>query len=76
MKINLIKTKDGKLKGWEIIPEDREEKLVLGSIRNAEFWGYDDTHPKYDGIETSQDDKGHTYVEKLKYCIPKYKNKK
>lgn len=73
MKIELIKTKDKHLKGWKIIPENQEEKRILGSIRNAEFWGFDDTHPTYDGCKTSVDNEGKTWIEELKYAIPKYK---
>lgn len=71
MKIELKKTKDNHLKGWTIIPENEDEMRILGSIRNAIFFGLDDLEPKYAGITTTPDEK---FVTSLSYCIPKYKN--
>lgn len=68
MKINLLYTDDNKhVKGWEIIPENEDEKKVLGTIRNRYFWGLDDMFPKYAGIETKDN-----YVTRMLFRIPKY----
>ena len=67
MKIELLKTKEKHLKGWDIIPENEDEKKILGTIRNAIFFGIGDMHPKYAGIKTEDN-----YVTKLMYRIPKY----
>ena len=76
MKIELKKTENNYLKGWELIAETVEEKHILGSIRNAEFFGFELNHPEYDGYEDEvvNDDNGkeHRYVTKVKYKIPKY----
>ena len=75
MKIVLLKTENNHLKGWDIIPEDSSEKRILGSLRNAIFWGFDDTEPKYAGMESEvieEDGKEQTYVTKLMWRIKKY----
>ena len=76
MKINLLKTEDNHLKGWDIIPENDDEKKILGSLRNAIFWGFDKTEPKYAGMEDEikedKNGKEHRYVTKLMWRIPKY----
>ena len=70
MQIHLLKTEDNHLKGWDIIPENEDEKLILGTMRNAIFFGIGDMHPKYAGIETEDN-----YVTKMMYRIPKYDTK-
>lgn len=76
MKIQLLKTEDNHLKGWDIIPENEDEQLVLGSIRNAIFFGLDDSYPRYDGRESEvkKDENGDNreYITKLMWRIPKY----
>lgn len=69
MKVNLIKTESGSLKGWDIIPENEDEKLILGSMRNAIFFGFDETHIEYAGIKTENN-----YVIQLSYRRRKYKD--
>ena len=79
MKIELKKTDDNHLAGWDIIAESIKEKRILGSIRNALFFGIDSTEPEYDGCEDeiAEDENGkeHRYITKIKYVIPKYKKK-
>lgn len=64
MKIELRRI-DSKTVGWSIIAESIDDKLVLGSIRDKEFWGYEDTRIIYDGMKLDPDDRN--YVKELKY---------
>lgn len=49
--------------GYEIMAENKREELALGTIRNWQFWGFDDTEltPKdmkameYQGVTLSED---------------------
>lgn len=80
MKIELLKTQDGYIKGWDVIPENKKEKEILGSIRNAIFFGLTDngTYPKYNGRESEiieENGEYSEYVTKLMWRIPKYDKK-
>ncbi|MDR1716495.1 MAG: hypothetical protein LBS20_11690 [Prevotella sp.] len=68
--------------GYDLIPENKEEMLALGSLRHIYFFatGEDAMHlqgfetdrevMQYHGIETDNTDK---YVTKMKFLRPKYK---
>lgn len=73
MKIELI-MEDGKTVGWDIIAENDEEKRILGSMRNVEFWGTGDNLIQYNGMTHDPDDE--RYVASLHYAITSYKKKK
>ncbi len=49
MKVKLIKNEQGKSIGWDMTAETEEEKLVVNTIRNLQFFGYDDTAIEYSG---------------------------
>ena len=48
----------------KFIADTKEEKLILGDLRNHYFFGYDSdgTFPKYDGMESDN-----SYVTALKF---------
>ena len=52
------------------VPETKEEKLIMGDLRNHYFFGSseDGTFPKYDGI-TSEDN----YVTSMKFKFNSFK---
>lgn len=69
MKLKSIKNADGETAVVAFIPETEEEKLIMGSLRNAYYFGSSKmgTYPHYDGI-TSDDE---NYVTSMRFCIPK-----
>ena len=75
MKVQLLKTPEGNVKGWELIAETFEDSKILGTIRQFHFWGTPEkgTKPKYDGIKTHE--ASSRIVISLKYRIPKYEPK-
>lgn len=74
MKIELKTDSEKNFTGWDIIPENEDEQKVLGNIRNAYFFGLEDTqtYPEYDGMEC-EEKHNNRFVTKLKFVIPKYK---
>lgn len=73
MKIELLQ-EEGRTVGWEIIAENEQERRILGSMRNVEFWGTGDTKIEYAGrVDYEPDDR---YVHSLKYATKGYKEKK
>jgi len=65
MKIILIKDRNNKTCGWDLQAESTEDRLILGAIRNFQFFGTGDQVIKYDGMNTwSEDD---NYIDTVKY---------
>lgn len=60
MKIDLFKH-EGNTVGWQLVAENKEDQLRLGSIRNLQFFGLGDTAIEYAGRQ-SKDDR---YVDSL-----------
>jgi hypothetical protein len=79
MKINLLKNEEGTgYIGYDIVPENDEDKKALGAVRDMIFFGYEDTAIKYDGIETSDDQdpkKRYLSIKRLKFRKQKYISK-
>ena len=73
MHINLIKI-DNKPIGWDLIPDTKEDKLILGSIRHLQFWGDGDEVIKYNGINTESIPNEGQYVTKIMYRQAKHKS--
>ena len=48
MKVQLLQH-NGETVGWRLVAETHEDKLRLGSIRNAQFFGLEDTSIVYAG---------------------------
>lgn len=72
MKVVITKNEKGVGNGWDLIAENLDDELVLGTIRNWVFFGLEElgTYPKYDGRENSKEHEN--CVAKLKWRIPKY----
>ena len=49
MKIEIIKDEEGWNIGWSMEGENKDEIDKLAQIRDLQFFGFDDTHIKYDG---------------------------
>ena len=45
----MIKNDAGQAIGWTITAETKEENVVVGTIRDLQFFGMDETAIKYDG---------------------------
>lgn len=79
MKLQLVKSAEGNVAGYNLIPENMDEVRALGSIRNIYFWctGDEGMTPvdaalekmKYHGIETDETDH---CVTKMKFIQKKY----
>lgn len=69
MKLKSFKNAESKTAVVAFIPETEEEKLIMGTLRNAYYFGSSKhgTYPHYDGISSSDDG----YVTSMRFCIPK-----
>lgn len=73
MKIELTYNEGGDLIGYHIVPETLEERRTLGEVRDLLFFGFDDTHIKYDGLVTDGDGtKQSKNLERLKFIQKRY----
>jgi hypothetical protein len=66
---------DGQVVGYTIAAETEQDKLVLGSIRNMQFWGFDDTALEYAGVESEDKEEG-SYALKMHYIQKKHSSNK
>lgn len=58
MRVELIEI-DGRPVGWTIKGETAEEKEIVNTMRDLQFWGLDETKIVYDGrTEYTDDDAG------------------
>lgn len=62
MKVELI-YEDGKAIGWSMDAENHEERLIVNTIRDMEFWNAGDRKIVYNGREGGSMD----YAGKLKW---------
>ena len=58
MIVQIIRDEDNKPIGWSIKGETPKEKLIVNTIRNMQFFGYEDTAIEYAG-RTDSDDANH-----------------
>jgi hypothetical protein len=56
--ITLIKNEKGESIGWKLSPVTEEEQLLVGTIRDLQFFGLGETAIKYDGLELIDQEKG------------------
>lgn len=70
MKVELIKI-DGKTAGWKLVAENEEDRLRLGSIRNMQFFGMNDTAIKYAGVKSWSENED--YAQELAWIQKKYR---
>jgi len=73
MRVELTKDEEGKAIGYKLLPDNVDDKKVLGSIRNMHFWGLGDKVIKYDGI-TDEDieEEQKSYVTSIKFIQKKH----
>ena len=69
MKVELIYNKNNKAIGWSIDAATEDEKRIVNTIRDLQFFGFDKTAITYDGREGGDEN----YAGKLKWA---QKNKK
>lgn len=64
MKVKLIKDKDNKVVGWDLIRDNDEEAGAINTMRNMLFFGMYEDVVEYDGMDGTE-----TQVETLKFRI-------
>jgi len=75
MKIEIKTNAKGRPIGYDLVPENMEERNTLGTVRDLLFFGFDETHIKYDGIELGGNgDKVAENLERVKFLQKKYKD--
>ena len=75
--VHLVYSTDNKVIGWEMRPTTPEEQEIAGTIRDMQFFGFDDTHPSYNGLELIDPNKGKTMgnLKRLSWIMKKYQDK-
>jgi hypothetical protein len=68
MKVELIYNENNKAIGWSIDASTEDEKSIVNTIRNLQFFGLDDTVIRYNGREGGDE----KYAGKLKWCQKKH----
>lgn len=68
MKVNLIKP-ENQVIGYEMFPENEDEKRTLGSIRKMQFYGMGEDALAYNGISTEDN-----YVTRISWVIKKHQD--
>jgi hypothetical protein len=58
MNVEIIKNDQGFAVGWSMQGESEEEISKLATIRDLQFFGFDDTAIKYNGRKESNDAEG------------------
>jgi hypothetical protein len=64
--IHIIKDEQGNPIGWEMIPTTLEEQKTVATVRDLQFFGFDDTAIVYDGLTLIDPEKGKTTSNLLK----------
>ncbi len=61
--------------GWEMEPTTEEEREIVATIRDLQFFGFEDTSIKYNGLELIDPEKGKNFENlksiswiQAKYC--------
>lgn len=44
--------------GWKLEPETDQDDLVIGTIRDLQFFGFEETYPEYNGLILKDESKG------------------
>lgn len=72
--VSLIKDENGKAIGWKMNPTTEEEQIIAGTIRDLQFFGFDDTYPEYNGLELINPEKGKTHgnLKQISWLQKKY----
>ena len=56
--MTIIKNEQGESIGWKLSPITEEEQLIVGTIRDLQFFGLGDTAVKYNGLELIDPEQG------------------
>lgn len=69
MKIEITKDAQGQSIGWDIIPETKEDDVTIATMRDLQFFGFEDTAIRYDGFVSRVKSKGKTLgnIKRLQY---------
>ena len=72
--VHLIKDEQGNTIGWEFKPITEEEQLIAATVRDLQFFGFDDTYPEYNGLKLIDPSKGKTLgnIESISWLQRKY----
>lgn len=73
--VKLILNSDNKAIGWEMCPTTPEEQEIAGTIRDLQFFGFDETYPSYNGLELIYPEKGKESgnIKRISWLQRKYK---
>lgn len=52
--------KNNKVIGWEMCPKTEEEQLIAATIRDLQFFGFNETTIEYNGLTLIEEAKGKT----------------
>jgi hypothetical protein len=60
--------------GWELKPITKEEQEIAATVRNLQFFGFNDTNVEYNGLELIEPSKGKTLgnIKSLSWIQKKY----
>jgi hypothetical protein len=75
--VHLILDHNGDAIGWELKPVTEADQIIAGQIRDLQFFGFEDTCIKYNGIELLNESKGkqHGNLKSVAWLQKKYHNK-
>ena len=75
--VKLVLNSDNKVIGWEMRPTTPEEQEIAGTIRDMQFFGFDDTYPGYNGLELIDPERGKVSdnIKRLSWIMKKYQDK-
>jgi hypothetical protein len=67
--------KDDRPIGWKMCPKTEEEQKIAATVRDLTFFGFEETHIKYDGLELIEPEKGKTMgnIKSLTWIQKQYK---
>ena len=58
--ITILKNDKGQSIGWKLSPITEEEQEIVATIRDLQFFGFNETYPAYNGLELIDPYKGKT----------------
>jgi hypothetical protein len=74
MKIEIITNERGNPIGWDIIPETAEDNDTIATMRDLQFFGFDDSAIKYDGMRMVDDSVGKEFGNIERLCFKQKKH--
>ncbi len=75
--LHLIKNEQGEPIGWEMVPTNDEERDIITTIRDLQFFGFEDTAIDYNGLQLIDPEQGKSYenLKSISWLMRKYQNK-